>query len=140
MTLKIVNDANDVIDEMTRDGGKSMWTQTSWDGYVPRLNKWMSLWEETGARHGLSPDAGQLLGGHKPGIADVITATLWTTLTDRFPKIRRILDETAPATAALCRRISALPPLANLAAKARQDYGDVWCGGEIEASLRKVMG
>jgi glutathione S-transferase len=140
LTIKIVNDANDVIDEMTRDGGKSMWTQASWDGYVPRLKTWMSFWEVTGARHGLSPGSGHMLGGAAPGLADVITATLWTTLADRFPKIGRILDDTAPNTAALCRRISALPPLAQLAAQARQDYGDLWCGGEIETSLRKVVG
>jgi len=30
--------------------------------------------------------------------------------------------------------------LAKLAAKARRDYGDAYCGGQIEASLRKVLG
>jgi glutathione S-transferase len=43
-------------------------------------------------------------------------------------------------TAALSRRVSDLPPLAKLATKARQDYGDAYCGGRIEASLRKVLG
>jgi glutathione S-transferase len=42
-------------------------------------------------------------------------------------------------TAALTRRIADLPPLAKLAAKAQQDYGDAYCGGQIEASLRKVL-
>jgi glutathione S-transferase len=32
-----------------------------------------------------------------------------------------------------------LPPLAKLAAKTRVDYGNVYCGGDIEASLRKVL-
>jgi hypothetical protein len=48
------------------------------------------------------------------------------------------LDEAAPMTAALSRRVSDLPPLAKLAAKARHDYGDAYCGGKIGASLRKV--
>jgi glutathione S-transferase len=43
-------------------------------------------------------------------------------------------------TAALSRRIASLPPLAKLAAKARRDYGEPYCGGQIEASLRKVLG
>jgi glutathione S-transferase len=60
-------------------------------------------------------------------------------MTDRFSKIEAILQETAPMTAALTRRIADLPPLAKLAAKARQDYGDAYCGGQIEASLRKVL-
>jgi glutathione S-transferase len=140
MTLKVVNDANDVIDEVTLDGGKQMWTPDRWKEFVPRLQKWMSFWEETGRRHGLSADAGFLLGGDAPGVADVTTATLWSTMTDRFPTIGEMLDEAAPMTAALSRRVSALPPLAALAAKARADYGEAWCGGQIEASLRKVLG
>lgn len=139
MTIKIVNDANDVIDEITQDGGREMWTEKKWAEFVPRLQKWMSFWEETGRRHALKAQSGFLLGGDAPGIADVVTATLWTTMTDRFPKIEAILKEAAPKTAALARRVSDLPPLAQLAAKAREDYGDAYCGGQIEASLRKVL-
>jgi glutathione S-transferase len=139
LTIKIINDANDVIDEITQDGGREMWTKKKWGEFVPRLQKWMSFWEETGRRHGLKADAGFLLAGNAPGIADVITATLWSTMTDRFPAVGKILEEAAPVTAALTRRISALPSLAKLAAKARKDYGDAYCGGQIEASLRKVL-
>jgi glutathione S-transferase len=140
MTIKIVNDTNDVIDEITLDGGRQMWTQKRWEEFVPRLKKWMSLWEETGRRHGLKKNSGFLLGGEAPGIADVVTATLWATMANRFHKIETILKKTAPLTAALTQRIAALPPLANLAAKAKEDYGDAYCGGRIEASLRKVLG
>jgi glutathione S-transferase len=140
MTIKIVNDANDVIDEMTLQGGMQMWTEKRWKEFVPRLKKWMSLWEETGRRHGLKADAGFLLGGDKPGIADVVSATLWSTMTGRFGKIETILKKAAPMTAALTRRVADLPPLAKLAAKAQEDYGDAYCGGKIEASLRKVLG
>jgi glutathione S-transferase len=139
LTIKIVNDANDVIDEITQQGGREMWTEKSWHEFVPRLKKWMSFWEETGRRHGLKADSGFLLGGDAPGIADVVTATLWSTMNNRFPSIEAILQDAAPMTAALTRRIAALPPLANLAVKAREDYGDAYCGGEIEASLRKVL-
>ena len=139
MTMKIVNDANDVIDEITLDGGREMWTKKRWQDSIPRLKKWMSFWEETGRRHGLKMDSGFLLGGQAPGVADIVTATLWSTMADRFSKIEEILGETAPMTAALTRRMVALPPLAKLAAKARQDYGDAYCGGQIEASLRKAL-
>ena len=139
MTIKIVNDANDVIDEVTLDGGRLMWTEKRWKEFVPRLKKWMALWEETGRRHGLSAHAGLLLGGGKPGIADVVTATLWGTMTDRFPKIGTMLKKSAPMTAALVDRVAQLPPLARLARKAREEYGDAYCGGQIEKSLRKVL-
>ena len=139
MTMKIVNDANDLIDGMTLDGGAQMWTETRWRDFIPRLRKWMSLWEETGRRHGLTADRGFLLGGETPGIADIVTATLWSTMTERFSAIAAIFADNAPTTAGLTRRVAELPPLAMFAAAARRDYGDVWCGGQIEASLRKVL-
>jgi glutathione S-transferase len=139
-TMKVVNDANDVIDEITLDGGREMWTQDRWRQFTPRLRKWMAFWEETGRRHGLKADSGFLLGGEAPGIADIMTATLWSTMSDRFRAIGEILERTVPMTAALTRRVAGLPALAALAAQAREDYGDAYCGGQIEASLRKVLG
>jgi glutathione S-transferase len=139
LTIKIVNDANDVIDEITNDGGREMWTKKSWATFVPRLRKWMSFWDETGRRHGLKTRSGYLLGGETPTIADIVTATLWSTMGDRFPKLSEYLDEAAPMTAALTRRMIELPPLAELAAKAKAEYGDIYCGGNIEASLRAVL-
>ncbi|MFZ6765598.1 glutathione S-transferase [Undibacterium sp. Di26W] len=140
MTMKTVNDANDVIDEITLDGGREMWTEKRWHDFIPRLQKWMSLWEETGIRHGIQAKSGFLLGGEVPGIADVVTSTLWSTLAEHFPKIKNLLEETAPMTADLSRRVAALPPLAKLAAKARVDYGDDYCGGKIGASMQKIIG
>jgi glutathione S-transferase len=139
LSLKIVNDANDVIDEMTLDGGREMWTKDSWRAFVPRLKKWMSIWEETGLRHDLKADSGFLLGGEAPGVADIVSATLWSTMADRFPAIKAMLEDAAPLTLAMTRRIARLPPLARLAETARQDYGDAYCGGQIEASLRKAL-
>ena len=100
----------------------------------------MRLWDETGRRHGLTTEAGTLLGTDEPTIADIVSAVLWSTMTDRFPVLAALLDRTAPLTAAHTRRTAGLPALAELAAKARADYGDSWCGGQIEASLRKVLG
>jgi glutathione S-transferase len=140
LTLKIVCDANDVIDELTLDGGREMWTKARWADFEPRLRRWMSFWEEAGRRHGLTAEAGFILGGDQAGVADIVTATLWSTVAERFPVIAAILEDEAPKTAALARRVSALPALAALAAKAREDYGEAWCGGQIEASLRRTVG
>jgi glutathione S-transferase len=60
-------------------------------------------------------------------------------MTDRFDEIGAILQDTAPKTAALTGRVADLPQLKKLAAKARRDYGDAYCGGQIERSLRKVL-
>lgn len=139
LAIKIVCDANDVIDDITLDGGRLMWTQESWREHQPRLAKWMALFEETARRRGVQADSGFLLGGDKAGLADITTATLWSTMGDRFPTIQAMLLETAPLTAALARRVAASPPLAALAAKAKRDYGETYCSGQIEASLRKVV-
>lgn len=140
LTLKVVADANDVIDDLTLDGGRLMWTPERWAEFTPRLGKWMAIWEETGARHGLTQTAGHLLGGEAPGLADVVTAVLWRTMAERFAPIEALLDETAPKVAALSRRVTALPALADLAERTRKAYGEAYCGGQIEASLRKVLG
>ena len=60
-------------------------------------------------------------------------------MAERFPKIEAMLKRTAPRTAALTARMNARPALAELATKAREDYGDAYCGGQIEKSLRKVL-
>jgi glutathione S-transferase len=60
-------------------------------------------------------------------------------MADRYPAIAAVFKETAPVTAALTQRVAALPALAKLAAKAKHDYGDAYCGGQIEASLRKAL-
>ena len=51
MTIKVVSDANDVLDDVTLDGGRL------WDGqalariYSPRLKHWFSIFEDVGRRH-----------------------------------------------------------------------------------------
>ena len=139
LTTKIINDANDVLDEITLNGGKSMWTGERWRKFEPRLKRWMSLWEEMGRRHGLQAGSGFLLGGDAPGLADIMTATLWNTMTERFRPLADMLEDTAPNTASLSRRIYDLPALAALASKARSDYGEAYCGGQIERALRRVL-
>ena len=140
LTLKVVNDANDVIDELTIDGGKQMWTPQRWKDFLPRLKRWMAIFEEIGRRHHLKADAGFMLGGERPGVADIVTATLWSTVGDRFPTIARLLENEAPAIAGLTRRVAAEPSLLNLAQVSREQFGDGWCGGEIEKSLHQVAG
>lgn len=140
LTLKIVNDANDVIDELTLDGGREMWTKDKWDDFVPRLQRWLTIWETTGERNGLTAESGFLLGTEAAGIADIVTSILWSTMSDRFPVIARLVAETAPRTHGLSQRMQSVPSLARLKKQAFEDYGKGYCGGEIEKSLRAVAG
>ncbi len=139
LTAKVVADASDVLYEMTRHHGALMWTSQAWAEYLPRLTRWMTIFEETGRRHGLQPAAGYLLGTDSLGIADLTSAVLWGTMTTRLPSLRPLLDASAPALAGLVDRICALPEQAELRERTDAAFGDVWCEGEIEASLRAVV-
>lgn len=139
LTLKTVNDANDLIDEITLDGGREMWTDEAWQAFQPRLGRWMAIWEVTGRRNGLEAESGFLFGREQAGIADIVTATLWGTLRDKFPSIGRRLDAEAPRTASLVRRLTGTPALAKLVADSDRTYGKgTYCGGQIGQALRKV--
>ncbi len=139
LTAKIVADANDVLYEMTLHNGAQMWTQAAWNAYRPRLARWMEIFEETGRRHGLTPQAGHLLDTEEPGLADLTAHILWGTMTARLPSLRPLLDATAPAIAGLSERIAALPEQADLRTRSDAAYGGEWCSGQIEASLRAVL-
>jgi len=139
LTAKLVADAGDVLYEMTRHHGAQLWTDEAWTAYRPRLARWMAIFEETGRRHGLTADAGHLLGTDAPGLADLTTHVLWGTMTAKLPALRPLLDQAAPAVAGLSDRIAALPAQAALRAKSDAAYGDAWCSGRIEASLRAVL-
>lgn len=139
LTNKIVADSNDVLYEMTRHNGAQMWTQETWNDFRPRLSRWMEIFETTGRRHGLAEGAGHLLGTEEPSLADLVTATLWGTMTAKLPALRPMLGAMAPSVAGLTDRIAALPEQVDLTARSDAEYGDLWCGGQIEASLRAVV-
>lgn len=139
MNHKIIGDANDVLNGMTRDNGAQLWTEAAWKKYQPRLGRWMAIFEQTGQRHGLTARAGYILGTETPCLADLVTATLWGTMTAKIAPLRPMLNLYAPAIAGLSDRIAALPCQARLCSQSDASFGDAWCGGEIEASLRAVV-
>ncbi|WP_374551234.1 glutathione S-transferase [Sphingobium yanoikuyae] len=139
LAAKLVNDANDIIDELTLDGGRQMWTEDRWADFAPRLEKWMHIWEAVGTKNGLEGGRGFMLQSSKPDLADIVTATLWGTMASRFGGIASMLAEHAPETLCLVQRLQAHPTLAALEAITVTRYGDAYCGGDIEKSLRAVV-
>lgn len=140
LTHKVVADANDVLDEVTLNGGQEMWDADRWAVFQPRLRRWMAIFEETGTRHGLTPQGGTILGTGAPGLADLVSSTLWFTMTDKLPALSGVLEDAAPAVAAHARRLAETPALAAMRAETDAAWGDVYCGGQIEKSLRAVLG
>lgn len=131
LAVKLVNDANDLLDEMTLDGGKAMWTAAKWADYLPRLRRWMTIWEATVEQNRLSANRGDL--GY------VATATLWGTMTERLPQLRPLLGAEAPGVARLTEQARSQGALAAQAGESRTRFGNAWCGGEIEKSLRQAV-
>lgn len=139
LTAKIIADANDVLHEMTLHNGAQMWTLERWDAYRPRLGRWMAIFEEHGRRHGLTIEVGHVLGTDVPGLADLVVHILWGVMTSKLPALRPLLETTAPAIAALSDRIAGFPEQEELRMHSDDAYGDEWCSGQIEASLRAVL-
>lgn len=139
LTAKIVADANDVLYEMTLHNGARMWTRAGWDAYRHRLARWMAIFEDHGRRHGLTTGKGHMLATDVPGLADLVAHVLWGVMTAKLPALRPMLDTHAPAVAALSDRIGIRPEQRALRARSDAAYGEAWCGGEIEASLRAVL-
>jgi len=139
LSLKIILDCNDVLMEITNSFGLQMWNQKDWDEFrSERLVKWMKIFEQTGLDHGLKSEKGYLLGS-KISVADIATTALWGTLIHSFPSLKADLEENAPHILRLCERIEARPSLQAFLAKQREKFGEAYCGGEIEKSLRKML-
>lgn len=140
LTHKIIADANDVLDEVTRYGGRSMWTREEWEGFSEdRLPRWAQIFEATGRAHGLKADSGYMLGTPEPGLADLVTATLWYTMTAKLLDLTPLVETNAPHVAALGERIMSTDALAAMRDDTDTRFGHAWCGGLIEASIREML-
>lgn len=139
ITHKIIADANDVLYEMTRYNGAQMWTAETWGEFQPRLTRWMSMFEEIGNRHNLTVGSGYYLGTQNPSLADLVVAILWGTMTAKLTALRPMLETHAPVIAGLSDRILATPEQSDLRSRSDDLYGNGWCSGQIEASLRAVL-
>lgn len=130
--VKNICDANDVLDTITRNGGAQMWDEDSWrDQGLPRLIRWMEIFEAALPQSGRSGP---------PGLGELVSAALWHTMLDRLPPLQKTMYQHAPRVMAETARIAALPELQAFDTEEKSRLGDVYCGGQIEASLRTVLG
>lgn len=60
LSAKIVNDANDVLDELTLDGGREMWTPEKWEEFIPRFPNWVCTFADTGEPAEQASQRGQM--------------------------------------------------------------------------------
>ncbi len=138
-TLRLICDAMDVLGEITRNHGAQMWDRPSWEAFTTeRLPRWMQFHDRIGVQNRLSADAGYVLGGEAPTLADLTLTALWHTMVDRLPGLRPLLHENAPAIEGLVDRIAARDEIAALLAEWQND-GPRYCAGQIEASILSML-
>jgi glutathione S-transferase len=132
MAMKILMDCNDVLMEICRYNGSSMWTHEEWTQFrLQRLPRWMQIFEESLNRG--------YIGEDRVTFADIAVFALFGNMTRCLPELETDLLNHAPGIHALCKRIGSQPPLAAFVADEERKYGKLYCGGQIEESIRKML-
>ena len=132
MALKIIMDCNDVLMEVCCYNGSTMWEREQWIEFrSKRLPRWMTLFEESLARG--------TIGGAEVSFADIGVYALFGNMIRCLPELESELLQYAPGIHALCNRLGAQPSLASYVAEQERTSGKLYCGGQIEESIRAML-
>ncbi len=132
MSMKILMDCNDLLMEICRYNGSLMWERAEWIQFrSQRLPFWMQIFEETLNRGYLGKDV--------TTFSDVGVFALFGNMIRCLPELEADLLEQAPGIHAHCRSIGSQPSLAKYVAAEEEKYGKLYCGGQIEESIRKML-
>ncbi len=132
MAMKVLMDCNDVLMEICRYNGSTMWKRDEWLTFRgERLPHWLGLFEESLARGAV--------GGDPVTFADIGVFALFGNMTRCLPALDVDVREHAPGVHALCRRIGAQPSLARFVAEQVREQGQLYWGGQIEQSIRAML-
>lgn len=140
LCLKLILDSNDVLAEITNQNGSIMWEYDKWKQFrEKRLKRWFEIFEQTGRQFGLNSDSGYMLGGNQISTADIITYALWGTMIRCLPQLSVDFQNHSPYVFALCQRIANRPNIQKFLESQSQRYGNLYCGGQIEKSIRSML-
>jgi glutathione S-transferase len=132
MCMKILMDCNDVLMEICRYNGSIMWERQTWQEFrARRFPRWLAIFEES-LRRGY-------LGTDTVSFADIGVFALYGNMSRCLPELEPDVLDHAPGIHALCQRIGSKPSLAKFVAEQEQKYGKLYCGGQIEKSIRKML-
>ena len=132
MCLKVLMDCNDVLMEICRYNGSTMWERDEWKTFrSQRLPRWLAIFEES-----LNRD---LVGRDTVTFADIGVYALFGNMMRCLPELEPDVIKNAPGIHELCKRLSSEPALAEYVAGEEQKYAKQYCGGQIEASIREML-
>ena len=132
MCMKVLMDCNDVLVEICRNNGSTMWVRKEWSQFrSQRFPRWLQIFEESLKRG--------FIGKDPVSFADIGVFALLGNMSRCLPELDADILTHAPGIHALCKRLSSQPSLAEYVAGEEQNYGKLYCGGQIEASIRKML-
>jgi glutathione S-transferase len=99
----------------------------------------LEIFEQTGRNFGLGSKSGYMLGGEALSVADIVTYALWGTMIRCLPDLSVDCREYSPNVFALCQRIENRPKIQKFVEGQMQRYGNLYCGGQIEKSIRQML-
>jgi glutathione S-transferase len=80
-----------------------------------------------------------MLGGDQISVADIATCALWGTMIRCLPELSADCQKHAPNIFELCQRIENRPKIQSFLEEQNQNYGNLYCGGQIEQSIRRML-
>ena len=132
LALKVLMDCNDLLMEICRYNGSMMWQREDWLLFrSERLPRWISVFEESLARG--------TIGREHPSFADIGTFALFGNMLRCLPQLEADLRRHGPQVYEHCQRIGAKTSLAQYVAEDEARYGQLYCGGQIEESIREML-
>lgn len=132
MCMKVLMDCNDVLMEICRYNGSSMWEREEWKEFrSQRLPRWLAIFEESLKRG--------FVGRDSVSFADIGVYALFGNMTRCLEDLEADVLSRAPGIHALCQEIGSEPSLAQFVEGQEQQYGKLYCGGQIEKSIRKML-
>jgi len=132
LCMKVLMDCNDLLMEICRYNGTTMWERQEWEQFrSQRLSRWMQIFEESLARG--------IIGKDLVSFADIGVFALFGNMTRCLPELEADLLNHAPGIHALCQTIGSQPSLAQYVADDERKCGKLYCGGQIEDSIRTML-
>ena len=136
-TLRIINDALDILLEITRSHGALMWDDESWEAFITtRLPAWLAIHERWQTEQTQSSPYAH--GRQNIGLSDLVLTALWHTMAEKLSNMRQIIESHAPTVMAHTNSIAETPEIKAV----RKDWEGssiLYCAGQIEASILEML-
>jgi glutathione S-transferase len=133
---RVLGDVTDILTDITRNNGHQLWDNDAWREFLDtRLPRWAQICERHLTELGTATES----DGQRPNAVDFAIWAVWGNFYEHFPALNPWFEQFAPGIVGHHRLLPSCPHLQDWWEQTRERYGDIYCGGQIEASLREMM-